>query len=476
MGRRQKRILVYSRGIGLLAPAPSPPPSPLPASSPSGRVRLLLALLALLCSPLVAELLLRLDGYAPGAAREEIQVLVDRVRGEQAGAAYEVVDEKTKQLNELKQRNPRAYAAHSRILSPYYGFDATDGPAVFDRYVEQHLREDRAEIFTILICGGSVAEIFVGMAKGAADYLKERLEADPRLAGRRVQVQRLARAGYKQPQQLTKLAYMMAHGCRPDVVINLDGYNEINLSIRNAALDARIDEPSANHWKHLTSNTQAARQHQEKFASMLVARRDFLLPAEAALADRTFSAALTGRLAQIRAQRAFEEVVATEAAYSAAMAGVAEGEERRIRGPERREIVADVARLWSESSRAMHDLAVARGALYLHFLQPAVHVKGSKVLTAEERAKALGKRARDPLLTEHYNQLRAAGAGLIAEGVAFQDLSLFFADVEETVFYDQVHVGRVGNRMLAEHFAQEILARLGERPDAENRSADSGQR
>ena len=47
---------------------------------------------------------------------------------------------------------------------------------------------------------------------------------------RRVRVHSLALGGFKQPQMLAALAYLMALGQRFDVVVELDGFNDVALS------------------------------------------------------------------------------------------------------------------------------------------------------------------------------------------------------------------------------------------------------
>ncbi len=417
--------------------------------------------LALLLSPILAEVLLRLDGYRPSEAREEIQTLVDRVLGDQAGRDADPGSQGKGQARRAGgQVRGSAGTGGSRLLHPFFGYDAKEGSKLIDRYVELHLSEERDKHFTVLVCGGSAAEIFVGVNKGGSAHLKNLLAAHPKLQGRKVHIQRLARAGYKQPQQLTKLAYFLAHGCRPDVVLNLDGYNEIKLGIRNATVGSRIDFPSANHWQHLAANTQSGIQHQEEFVAMLVARRDFLVPCQTALQDRTFDSALTGRFLQNRAQRAFRALVAAESAYSDALAGAGPRKSQALTTEQRLGFVESAVRLWSESSRGMHLLAEGVGATYIHCLQPSLQDPGSKIMTATERRKALAKQPIDPHFKGYYDELRSAGAALARDGVDFLDLSHIFAEVEETLFYDHVHVGTAGNRRLAQRFADEIIERL----------------
>ena len=71
--------------------------------------------------------------------------------------------------------------------------------------------------------GGSVARQF---AVNATDLLSDELATCPEFVGWTCQFVRLAGDGYKQPQQLMTLIYMLSLGAEFDVLINLDGQNE----------------------------------------------------------------------------------------------------------------------------------------------------------------------------------------------------------------------------------------------------------
>ena len=59
--------------------------------------------------------------------------------------------------------------------------------------------------------------------------LRRRLNQDPRLAGKKIELVRLAIGGMKQPQQLMALSYLLSLGGELDVLINVDGFNDVAL-------------------------------------------------------------------------------------------------------------------------------------------------------------------------------------------------------------------------------------------------------
>ncbi|MEM6794047.1 MAG: SDR family NAD(P)-dependent oxidoreductase, partial [Acidobacteriota bacterium] len=82
-----------------------------------------------------------------------------------------------------------------------------------------------ADLVSVGIFGGSVA---VGLAR--APSLVAELRRSPALAGKRLWIRIFALGGYKQPQQLIALNYALALGEKLDIVINLDGFNDIALA------------------------------------------------------------------------------------------------------------------------------------------------------------------------------------------------------------------------------------------------------
>ena len=412
---------------------------------PSHGKRIACVLLALLLSPLLAELLLRLDGYDGPATRDEIQALVDRTLGEQAN-----------QQSEPQKRRPQ-----TRELHPYYGYDQIGGQGLVDRYVRTYHAEDRSKKFIVMVCGGSVAEIFVGSKRGGSQRLVELLSEDARIGGRPIAIQRLARAGYKQPQQLQKLAYFLARGCVPDLVLNFDGLNEVRLAARNARAGLPISFPSSTHWNYLVQSGTAHIGLEEPMARTFVAREAFLDSADQTLGGQFLSSALLGSWLRSECNRRFTALVDAESKLSTRLA---ERSNPEVTGPiseqEQAAALQEAVLIWAESSKMMQAMCEARGALYIHLLQPTLHDPGSKIISPEEHETGVGAQGLAPELGTFYDALRARGAELASEGVNFVDLSRVFAGMSETLYYDRAHVGRAGNLILAERFAEEIKQRL----------------
>ena len=85
----------------------------------------------------------------------------------------------------------------------------------------------------VAVLGGSVACYF---AVNGTRRLEADLARSPEFAGKRFVFVNLAIGGYKEPQQLMTLAYLMTLGAQFDLVLNIDGFNEVALyELENAS-------------------------------------------------------------------------------------------------------------------------------------------------------------------------------------------------------------------------------------------------
>lgn len=103
--------------------------------------------------------------------------------------------------------------------------------------------QKKPDEFVIAIFGGSVAQWF---ALQGADELKRMLrERFHELKDKRIVVLNLAQGGYKQPQQALLLSYLAVQGQLMDIVVNIDGFNEIALTRSNQKKNVHESFPNA---------------------------------------------------------------------------------------------------------------------------------------------------------------------------------------------------------------------------------------
>ncbi|MEG4342830.1 hypothetical protein QUB70_05980 [Microcoleus sp. A003_D6] len=113
-------------------------------------------------------------------------------------------------------------------------------------------KKNKKNQFIIGIFGGSVASdysIFQIQNKILPQYLKQL----PGLQDKEFVILSFATGGYKQPQQLLILNYFLALGQELDMVVNIDGFNEVALSNLNNKNQINLAMPSIQHILPLTS-------------------------------------------------------------------------------------------------------------------------------------------------------------------------------------------------------------------------------
>lgn len=409
------------------------------------RRRLIYALFLLIFVPMGTEgayrLLLRVRGgiYDSQRARERVLEIASSVSAEapRPGDA--------EPLEEIED---------GVILSPYTAFDLdwSVGLMADDLKAQASTPEGQA---LILVTGGSVAHHLVQIA---GERIVQRLARDP-LFGREPRLLNYARSSFKQPQQLAMVGWLLSSGLEPDVVVNLDGFNEVAIGRSNAHAGTHPLFPFEGRWGRLVDAEAIDPRALELLAELLRRREDLQDAAQRTLSSGRLRSAILGRVSLSRLTRLRR---LTAEADEALAAHFAEGEAPPWRrGPsfvrEETAVAEMCVRAWREGSLSLAGMCEKRGIVYLHVLQPNMHDEGSKPLTDEERSSDLmgpiwGEGARGG-----YPLMRVAGAELDAAGVHFVDASGIYGDVEETIYFDGCHMLERGNFMLADTLAEALL-------------------
>jgi hypothetical protein len=428
-----------------------------------GRLTLLVAaaLLAAVALEIAAPLVYRAYRHRP-FVRAEVQARLLAPRLGPAPLADSLAPELRERLEAVRDANvPDAPV----IIHPYFGFVANpQGPGVnaYGFFESPPLVNPADDTVTIAIFGGSLADQVFYLAKDAlADALRRR----PQLAGRRIEVVSTALGGYKQPQQLNVLSFLLARGAAYDVVVNLDGFNEIDASLENLADGVNPFFPY--NWKlHVRRGLDVAAMTQLARIDLIRERRGQLRRAfgHPLLARSAFALTLWDALDRRQEGRLREGVQALEDALGDGGLGP------RVRGPHltygsEAALYRGLADLWERASLQMWAACTAHGVGYVHALQPNQYLPDSKRLTEEElRAAYRDDFPAADRIPRGYPLLIERGRRLQARGVRFVDLTQIFADEARTVYTDVCcHVNPFGARMIAERLADAIVAEISQR-------------
>lgn len=307
--------------------------------------------------------------------------------------------------------------------------------------------------------GGSVA---FWQSTHGAKLLTEELQKSSCYRDKKIVIVRTALGGYKQPQQLMALTYLLSQGAKFDLIINLDGFNEVSLSSLNVLQGVYPSFPWT--WKNLASEkisppVQAA---QGEIVFIKKQRANFARLVTNSLCSLSVScngfwffldSYLASRLEQARTSLATLLQKSQEDGY------VLKGPGFKVEDSEM--LYRTIASRWKQSSVQMSRLSRANSIPYFHFLQPNQYVPNSKSMMPEERQVAYDEtfNSKDFVIAG-YPWLQKAGKELIQADVNFLDLTMIFKDHPEQTYEDSCcHFSRKGIEIVTRAIAKQIIER-----------------
>ncbi len=362
------------------------------------------------------------------------------------------------------------------VIHPFLGFvkdpDQTERSSYlgFPGKNDDPLSPAEGDALTVAVFGGSFAE-------GVSSFGEPAMQSALLEAGIDSRILTIAMGGYKQPQQLLALTYLLSHGAEIDVVVNIDGFNEVTLPVTDN-LSRRVNPFYPRSWKTRTSGLA---DHETLRQIGLVT----LLRDERKRWARLFLRLPRFSIVRNIVWRSRDQDMEEQIEELNDEIGDSKREHRndfmRV-GPDMGfesgpGIYPELARHWSTCSQLMKALCEANGITYLHFLQPNQYFDTGRPLTEEERRVAF--REDHPYrygVVEGYPHLRNEAANLIAHGVDFHDLTGLFDDYDETLYSDECcHTNPRGYEIVANAVAAGILDSLNSKPAAIANSPAAGE-
>ncbi len=308
------------------------------------------------------------------------------------------------------------------------------------------------------IFGGSFAE-FLSYDTKSMQIVADAVTSIPRYKGKKPVFSVAAMAGYKQPQQLMAYNYLLSLGAHFDVIITLDGFNEITLGLTEN-VPKNISSVYPRGWRQFSITSDPATQ---TLSYELADKRSLF---SALMQSRPVRWSMIGRLFWIMVDASYERriIVGEMHPYKKetsikpyAMSGPVEVD-TSVEAIQR--LNADV---WSRSTLQMSNLAKANGGESFHFLQPNQYVPNSKPIGNEEADIAL-KPEFIPYaksVPTGYPLLQKAGEDLRKSGVHFEDLTYVFQSHPEPLYKDPCcHVSGAGYVIVANQIAEAVQSIL----------------
>ena len=313
--------------------------------------------------------------------------------------------------------------------------------------------------YLVGIFGGSVAQAFCD--RGAA-RLVAALQRDADFATREIVPLCFSHEGYKQPQQLIVLAYFLSLGQQYDLVINIDGFNEVALGSRSHERGRDISMPSPIHVDPLLNlidqatltparvqalarisvykdrlNRLSERMHRSRVAAV-----HFAL-------DRYYVFTMTRYQKEVDG---YDALPSNPPASSVLVLTPPMKKRESVTA-----LYEDIAAGWTAASLLMRDMLAARGVRYLHVLQPNQYFT-RRVFSDEEARIALNdKQPFKQPAEQGYPVLAGAAAALFAGKEEFVDGTTAFDRETAAVYEDDCcHYTDRGYEILAELIASSV--------------------
>jgi hypothetical protein len=268
--------------------------------------------------------------------------------------------------------------------------------------------------------------------------------------------------GYKQPQQLIVLAYFLSLGQEYDLVINIDGFNEVALGSRSHERGRDISMPSPIHVDPLLNLIDQTTLTPERVQSLARISRDKQRLNETAERMRRSHLAAVHFALDRYYVFTMNRYQAEAAAYDALPLNPPASSVLVLTPPMKNRdaeaaVYEDIAAAWTSASVLMRDMLAARGVRYVHVLQPNQYFTRRVFSDDEARVAVNGSQPFKASVGRGYPMLVKSAAAL-AEREEFVDATAAF-DTESAAVYedDCCHYTDRGYEILAEVVARRVL-------------------
>ncbi|HBB95704.1 MAG TPA: hypothetical protein DC054_09970 [Blastocatellia bacterium] len=319
--------------------------------------------------------------------------------------------------------------------------------------------------FIVGILGGSVATYY-SYFELENNILSAQLKKLPGLANKEIIVLPLAMGGFKEPQQLIVLNYFLSLGQDLDLVINIDGFNEIVLSYINYKDGLDTSMPGDFAFMPLvnlaTGNTSA--EELQLTLQVLKDRKTLKDSITSAETSRTATgyliACLRGRMAQRRYRQGVFDLNELRISSTRSGESLVQTPIRAIANED--QALEQIVASWASASLMMKQLLDQRHIPYFEFVQPNQYHPTGRVFSKDEATIAINPASnfRVPV-TKGYPLLLAEIGRMQQNGIAVQSAVNVFDRVSEDVYVDDCcHFNARGNRVFGEYVANAIQQAL----------------
>ena len=335
----------------------------------------------------------------------------------------------------------------------------TNNHGFFSEFNYPHARGNERDLI-IGIFGGSVAQWFA--LQGAAQ-LENRLQEHALFRDRDIKVLNFSQGGFKQPQQLQTLSYFLSLGQEFDIVVNVDGFNEIALSHFNHENGVDTSMPSAQHLiplLGLLGGSKVEMKMIDRLHSLRVSELRLRRLERWESATRSAGLHMVVSVLHDRARKEYDrDVRAIDALGSSLertnMVHLADHPD----AASITESISEAMDFWLNAAVTMQALCNARGILYSEVIQPNQYYS-NKAFSEQERELAINTDSPyREAIESGYRELPGFVRRMREEGINVTSAVDIFDNVMGPTYSDSCcHYNQAGNDMLANRVAESIIA------------------
>ncbi|MEG4531409.1 hypothetical protein [Microcoleus sp. D2_18a_D3] len=334
----------------------------------------------------------------------------------------------------------------------------------FSLYEYPFVKTNKNQVI-IGVFGGSVANNFA-VSEYVNRRLSNKLKTYPEFANKEIIVLNFGNGGYKQPQQLLILNYFLALGQELDLVINIDGFNEVALSNLNNKAQVEIGMPSVQHIQPLTG--LASNNLSPEVMSSIVQINENKKQLKAGIDKlQTCQLALCHAVTSLQVKQLVNNYQQAVVKYDSQVkpSNPDTANSSIVYIPKADSVLQDaaafdkMASMWYQSSIGMNQILSSRKIKYFHFVQPNQYYPTKRAFTAKENEIAIdqkspyieGVKKGYPVLLSKVDDLQKAGVNIFS-AVNILD------NTKETVYKDACcHYNSVGEEVLANFVSSSII-------------------
>jgi len=367
-------------------------------------------------------------------------------------------------------------------LHPYFGYVQAPGDdfrkgfkyneAGFISPYEYPYQKTSDNQFIVGVFGGSVASNY-SIFEIQNQILASKLKQLPELQNKEIIILSFATGGYKQPQQLLVLNYFLSIGQKFDMIINLDGFNEVAFASENREANIDLTMPSSQHVVSLTNIANNSLSPKALRAMLRIGETKEGLKGGIKTLKKcglAYCHALTS-LYIYSLTNSYRRDVNTFERERKDTAKNEENEGSVVYFYQQKseisdeELFARATDYWLQTSILMNQIAASNNILYFHFLQPNQYYFTNRILSEEEKEIAFREDSPYrkpvvlgyPLLLEKMEELQRNGV------YAFSAVNSLDSSPEIVYVDNCCHYSPVGERILSEYIGDQILGVLFQR-------------